>query len=186
MFIEFEETPNPNTLKFLPGQQVIEEGTRDYKSVEDAVHSPLAQSLFALEGVEGVFLAPAFVSVSKDDAADWEALKTRIMAVIMEHYTSGQAVLKEPQDNAATRPGHDLLDEISKQIVELIEQRVKPAVAQDGGNIEFVGFEEGVVYLSLEGACAGCPSATVTLKHGIENMLKHYVPEVVRVEQVQY
>lgn len=186
MFIEFEETPNPNTIKFIPGQPVIDEGTRDYKNLKEAEYSPLAQNLFTLEGVTGVFLAGEFVSVSKDDGSDWDILKTRVMSVLMEHYTSGQPVLDEPNQKNDTVSGSELLDEISKQIVELIELRVKPAVAQDGGNIEFVGFEDGIVYLSLEGACAGCPSATVTLKHGIENMLKHYVPEVVRVEQVQY
>ncbi len=186
MFIEFEETPNPNTLKFMPGQTVIEDGVRDYKTVEDAIYSPLARAVFVLDGVNGVFLGSDFVSVTKDAIQDWDLLKPRVMAVVMEHFSSGQAILSEPESVKAQggSTSNDLLDEISKQIVELLDQRVKPAVAMDGGNIEFVSFDDGIVYLRLEGACAGCPSSTVTLKMGIENMLKHYVPEIIRVEAV--
>lgn len=179
MFIEFEETPNPNTLKFLPGRPVLGRGTRDFKTREQAERSPLALRLFDIDGVEGVFLAGDFVSVSKADGADWDDLKPAILTALMEHFTAGFAVIEEEAQAGPSDTG----SEIERQIAEILETRVKPAVAMDGGNIEFVEFREGVVYLRMEGACAGCPSSTMTLKHGIENLLKHYVPEVERVEQ---
>lgn len=179
MFIQFEETPNPNTLKFLPGVTVLSSGTRDYQTIDDAGQSKLAQSLFQLTGVDGVFLATDFVSVTKTEDEDWDLLKPHILGVIMEHYASGLPVVDDEQTVST-----DDLDEISLQIKELIDTRVKPSVAMDGGNIEFVSYDEGVAYLRLEGACSGCPSASITLKSGVENMLRHYVPEVVRVEAV--
>ncbi|MDP7142358.1 MAG: NifU family protein [Alphaproteobacteria bacterium] len=179
MFIQFEETPNPNTLKFLPGVKVLSSGTRDYQTIDDAGQSKLAQSLFQLTGVDGVFLATDFVSVTKTEDEDWDLLKPHILGVIMEHYASGLPVVDDEQTVST-----DDLDEISLQIKELIDTRVKPSVAMDGGNIEFVSYDEGVAYLRLEGACSGCPSASITLKSGVENMLRHYVPEVVRVEAV--
>lgn len=179
MFIEFEETPNPNTLKFLPGRPVLGRGTRDYKTREDAARSPLALRLFDIKGVEGVFLAGDFVSVSKGEAAEWDELKPAVLTALMEHYTAGFPIIEDEAAGPVAGEG----SEIERQIVEILETRVKPAVAMDGGNIEFVEFIDGVVYLRMEGACAGCPSSTMTLKHGIENLLKHYVPEVTRVEQ---
>ncbi len=180
MFIQTEETPNPATLKFLPGCVVMERGTANFADADAAGRSPLAIRLFAIEGVIGVFLGSDFVTVAKADAFEWHVLKPAILGVVMEHFTSGLAVI-EDGDGAAEA---DDDDEIVGQIKELLETRVRPAVAQDGGDIVYHGFEDGVVYLHMQGACAGCPSATVTLKMGIENMLRHYVPEVVRVEAV--
>lgn len=183
MFIEFEETPNPNTLKFLPGQEVLPRGTKDYTSIDGAASSPLAKTLFSVGEVKGVFLGRDFVSVSKSDDADWEYLKPQILALLMDFFSSGQPVILE--DAIVEGAGNkELAGELERQIVELLDMRVKPAVAADGGNIEFVEFDDGVVYLRMEGACAGCPSSTATLKMGIENLLKHYIPEVARVEPV--
>ncbi len=185
MFIEFEETPNPSTLKFLPGRSVLDKGTREYKDEEAALASPLAQRLFSIAGVTTVFLAPDFISVSKADNIDWDELKPTVLTAIMEHFTSGQPVVNEESEKAAAAAFAEAEEEseIARQIREIIDTRVKPAVARDGGNIEFVEFDDGVVYLRMEGACAGCPSSTMTLKHGIESMLRHYIPEVERVEQ---
>jgi Fe-S cluster biogenesis protein NfuA len=184
MFIQTETTPNPQTIKFMPGIEVIKTGYIEIKSEEDAVNSPLASSLFKINGVARVFFGNDFISVTKDTDQDWELLKTHIMAVIMEHFSSGLPVLNE--ELASHKSSDEDLDETSKQIKDLIEERVQPAVANDGGYIEFVEFnnDTGVVYLELRGACAGCPSSTLTLKAGIENMLKHFVPEVCSVEQV--
>ncbi|MCB9991244.1 MAG: NifU family protein [Rhodospirillales bacterium] len=178
MFIEFEETPNPNTLKFLPGREVIARGTAEFKSVEDAGQAPLAQRLFDLDGVTGVFFSTDFVSVSKADDIAWDELKPAVLTALMEHFTSGQPVMTA---EVAAVDSED--SEIVRQIKELLETRVNPAVAMDGGNIEFVDFDDGVVYLRMEGACAGCPSSTMTLKHGVENLLRKFIPEVERVEQ---
>jgi len=179
MFIEFEETPNPNALKFLPGRQVLSRGVKDYRSAGEAEKSPLALRLFDIDGVEGVFLSGNYVSVIKDDASDWEIMKPEILTALMEHFTAGIPVVEEVEQQKAAEIG----SEIERQIIEILDTRVKPAVSMDGGNIEFVEFTDGVVYLRMEGACAGCPSSTMTLKSGIENLLKHYVPEVIRVEQ---
>jgi len=180
MFIQFEETPNPNTLKFLPGLQVLSSGTRDYQTIEDAGKSKLAQSLFHLEDIAGVFLGFDFISVTKAEGGDWELLKPHVLGVIMEHFASGLPAVED--DTPAEAANVEDMDELSLQIKELVDTRVKPSVAMDGGNIEFIRFEEGIAYLRLEGACSGCPSASVTLKSGVENMLKHYIPEVIRVE----
>ncbi|MFV0475618.1 MAG: NifU family protein [Pikeienuella sp.] len=182
MFIQTESTPNPATLKFLPGQTVLSAGSADFPNVESAAVSPLARRLFAVEGVEGVFLGPDFITVTKDDQ-DWAHLKPAILGVIMEHFTSGQPAMET--DARAGHEDHDGPDAaIVGQIKELLDTRVRPAVAQDGGDITFHGFEEGVVYLHMRGACAGCPSSTMTLKMGIENLLRHYIPEVTEVRPI--
>ncbi|MGH1398829.1 MAG: NifU family protein [Alphaproteobacteria bacterium] len=181
MFIQTQETPNPATVKFIPGQTILESGLKDYKSVSEASGSPLAQRLFAIQGVRGVFLGPDFVSVSKADDTDWIMLKSLIMAAMMEHLSTGQPIVVEVDS------GDDGADdcEIVVQIKELIETRVRPMVMMDGGDIVFDSFDDGIVYLSMRGACAGCPSSTMTLKSGIESMLKHFVPEVVEVRPVE-
>ena len=181
MFIQTEATPNPSTVKFIPGQAVLEKGVAEFKSSEEAVVSPLAQRLFGLQGVSGVFFGTDFVSVTKGDDTDWSMLKPMVLGALMEHFSTGQAVMSV---SAASNAGEDD-DEISAQIRELIDTRVRPMVAMDGGDIEFQSFEDGVVMLKMRGACAGCPSSTMTLKDGIENMLKHFVPEVMEVRPVQ-
>jgi Fe-S cluster biogenesis protein NfuA len=184
MFIQTEETPNPATLKFLPGRDVLGKGTADFRDAESAKVSPLAQALFTLDGVAGVFLSSDFVTVTKKEDQDWSTLKVHVLAAIMDHYLSGMPVMQEGAQTNAASGASDLDDEVTRQIRELIEERVRPAVAQDGGDITFESFEDGIVYLQLKGSCAGCPSSTATLKSGIENMLKHYIPEVVEVRQV--
>ncbi len=184
MFIQTEQTPNPATLKFLPGRDVVSKGVVDFTDPERAQASPLARRVFAVEGVTGVFLGTDFVTVTKAAGEDWYALKPAVLGAIMEHFLSGDPVL-EPDASVAddAAPGEDE-DELVKQIRELIDTRVRPAVAQDGGDIIFRGFERGVVYLHMRGACSGCPSSTITLKNGIENLLRYYVPEVVEVRPV--
>ncbi len=190
MFIQTEQTPNPATLKFLPGVVVMENGVADFATVDEAATSPLAQVLFAIEGVQGVFLGHDFISVTKAPTKEWFLLKPSILGTIMEHFTAGRPVLLNTGDapgnqgGDAAEQGDGLDGEIVAQIRELIDTRVRPAVAMDGGDIVFRGFESGVVYLSMHGACQGCPSSTATLKIGIENMLKHYIPEVVEVRPV--
>lgn len=183
MFIATEETPNPNTVKFLPGQQVMQSSVAEFKTLEEAAPSVLAQKIFGLKGVTRVFYGANFISVSKLEIAEWESLNTRIMAAIMDHYTTGFPLFREGMApwEQQTEEAED--DELTAQIKELLETRVRPMVAQDGGDIVFDRFEEGVVYLTMRGACAGCPSSTMTLKSGIENMLRHYVPEVLEVRQ---
>ena len=181
MFIQTEETPNPATLKFLPGRVVMERGTADFDSVDKTERSPLAQSLFRIEGIARVFLGSDFITVTKTDTKDWSVLKPQILGLIMEHFSTNRPViLAEAAGEAAD--GED--DEIVTQIKELLDTRVRPAVAQDGGDIIFHSFEDGIVYLHMQGSCSGCPSSTATLKMGIENMLRHYVPEVVEVRPV--
>ena len=183
MFIQTEQTPNPSTLKFLPGRVVMEKGTMDFASVDTAQPSPLAKRLFAIEGVERVFFGSDFVTVTKGASLDWQILKPSILGGIMEHYTSGDPVVTDSGDAAVAAADDD--DEVVAQIKELLDTRVRPAVAQDGGDIVFKDFKDGVVYLHMQGACSGCPSSTATLKMGIENLLKHYVPEVVEVQAAQ-
>jgi Fe-S cluster biogenesis protein NfuA len=183
MFIETEGTPNPATLKFLPGRDVMGAGTADFAAATAAERSPLAAALFALPGVARVFLGGDFITVTKTDQIDWQALKPQVLGTIMEHFVAGRPVIEGLEDAA----DEDVLPEDSEivaQIKELLDTRVRPAVAGDGGDIVFRGFREGVVKLHMQGSCSGCPSSRATLKHGIENMLRHYVPEVVAVEQV--
>ena len=185
MFIQTESTPNPATLKFLPGQTVLDMGTADFPSAEAASASPLAQRLFSVEGVTGVFFGTDFVTVTKADGTDWDHLKPAILGAIMEHFQSGQPVMGEGATQSGGHADHDGEDShIVGQIKELLDSRVRPAVAQDGGDITFHGFDRGVVYLHMQGACAGCPSSTLTLKMGIENLLRHYIPEVTEVRPV--
>jgi len=182
MFIQTESTPNPATLKFLPGRSVLDEGAADFPNREAAASSPLALRLFAIDGVEGVFFGTDFVTVTRGEI-DWAHLKPAILGAIMEHFTSGQPVMEGAAQ--AAHAEHDGPDaEIVNQIKELLDTRVRPAVAQDGGDITFHGFERGVVFLHMKGACAGCPSSTMTLKMGIENLLRHYIPEVTEVRPV--
>ena len=184
MFIQTESTPNPATLKFLPGQTVLEAGTADFPSAETAAKSPLATRLFGLDGIAGVFFGTEFVTVTKSEGVDWDVIKPSILGAIMEHFQSGQPVM-EGEAEASGHADHDGEDsEIVSQIKELLDTRVRPAVAQDGGDIVFHGFDRGIVYLHMQGACAGCPSSTLTLKMGIENLLRHYIPEVVEVRPV--
>jgi Fe-S cluster biogenesis protein NfuA len=184
MFIETEQTPNPATLKFLPGRSVMAQGTADFTSPEAAERSPLAQRLFQVEGISGVFLGSDFVTVTKAEPKTWQTLKPAILGIIMEHFAANRPVILDSAA-APTVPATEGEDsEIVTQIKELLETRVRPAVAQDGGDIIFQGYEDGVVFLHLQGSCAGCPSSTATLKMGIENMLKHYVPEIVEVRAV--
>ena len=185
MFIQTEQTPNPATLKFLPGRPVMAMGTANFTSEEAARVSPLAERLFALPEVAGVFLGADFITVTKAGDGDWYQLKPAILAVIMEHFTAGRPVLLADVAGATvTETSEEDEDEVVAQIKELLETRVRPAVAQDGGDILFHDFEDGVVYLHMQGSCSGCPSSTATLKAGIENMLRHYVPEVVEVRAV--
>ncbi len=185
MFIQTESTPNPATLKFLPGQTVLEAGTADFPSAEAAEKSPLAQRIFGVDGVTGVFFGNDFVTVTKSEAAEWDHMKPAILGAIMEHYQSGQPIMTGEAEASSGHADHEGEDsEIVGQIKELLDTRVRPAVAQDGGDITFHGFERGVVYLHMQGACAGCPSSTITLKMGIENLLRHYIPEVTEVRPV--
>ncbi|MEM6738888.1 MAG: NifU family protein [Pseudomonadota bacterium] len=186
MFIQTETTPNPATLKFLPGQTVLEAGTADFPTTEAGEKSPLAARVFAVDGVTGVFFGTDFVTVTKTDAIEWDHIKPAILGAIMEHYQSGAPVMGG--DGSAATGGHAEHDgedaEIVNQIKVLLDSRVRPAVAQDGGDITFHGFDRGVVYLHMQGACAGCPSSSLTLKMGIENLLRHYIPEVTEVRPV--
>ena len=185
MFIQTESTPNPATLKFLPGQTVLELGTADFPSAEAAAKSPLAKRIFAAGGVTGVFFGTDFVTVTKADDVDWAHIKPQILGAIMEHYQSGAPVSEGEGATGGGHAEHTGADgDIVRQIKELLDTRVRPAVAQDGGDITFHGFERGVVYLHMQGACAGCPSSTLTLKMGIENLLRHYIPEVTEVRPV--
>ncbi len=191
MLIETEPTPNPATLKFLPGQTVMTSGTRDFATPEDAEASPLAEAIFSTGDVEGVFFGRDFISVTAAPSVEWRDLKPQVLGVLLDHFSSGAPLFK-----AGSASGIEIAPDISEieedpadaeivaQIRELIETRVRPAVAQDGGDIVYRGFAKGVVYLGLHGACSGCPSSTMTLKNGIEGLLKHYVPEVEAVEAV--
>ncbi|MCH9011608.1 MAG: NifU family protein [Proteobacteria bacterium] len=183
MFIQTEETPNPATVKFLPGCEVAGATTADFPEPESAGRSPLAERLFTIDGITGVFLGADFVTVTKAEDKEWYLLKPAVLGVIMEHFTAGRPVLlsdvAEPAENVSEEDS-----EVVAQIKELLDTRVRPAVAQDGGDIVFQGFEGGVVFLHMQGACAGCPSSTATLKMGIENMLRHYIPEVLEVRAV--
>jgi len=188
MFIQTEATPNPNVLKFLPGREVMGEGTREF-TIEQASASPLAETLFDLNGVQRVFFGPDFLTVTKaSDDQDWRELKAPILAAVMEHFTSGQPLLRAGDDAASAHDDDEVYEGETAQVVaeikDLLDTRIRPAVARDGGDILFNRFDaaSGVVYLHMRGACSGCPSSSATLRSGVENMLKHYVPEVTRVE----
>jgi Fe-S cluster biogenesis protein NfuA len=185
MFIQTETTPNPATLKFLPGRTVLENGTLELRSPEDAEQSPLAERLFGIAGVSGVFFGSDFIAVTKN-VGDWPQLKPMILGAIMEHFMSGEPLVRgggaEHDDGGEFFEAADA--ETVAAIKELIETRVRPAVANDGGDITFRGFKDGVVYLNMKGACSGCPSSTATLRHGIQNLLRHYLPEVAEVRPV--
>jgi len=185
MFIQTESTPNPATMKFLPGQTVMPTGTADFTDAAAAEASPLAARLFALGDIEGVFFGADFVSVTKSEQVDWAHVRPSVLGAIMDHFTSGAPLMAE---GAASATGHADGDgedtQLVVQIKDILDTRVRPAVAQDGGDIVFHGFEDGVVYLNMIGACAGCPASTATLKHGVENLLKHFVPEVREVRAV--
>lgn len=186
MFIQTEPTPNPATLKFLPGRAVLDSGTMEFTDRDAAARSPLAERLFNVPGVTGVFYGSDFVTVTKDDS-DWQHLKPAILGAIMEHYMSGGPLMADGSTDGdeADHPD-EFFNEADAETVatikDLIETRVRPAVANDGGDITFRGFKDGIVYLNMKGACSGCPSSTATLKHGIQNLLKHFVPDVVEVE----
>ncbi len=185
MFIETETTPNPATLKFLPGRPVMDAGTFEALDLEQAERSPLAKALMQIPGVSGVFFAPDFISVTKG-VGEWQHLRPAILGVVTEHYLSGAPLIEGPRDDIGeageffAASDADTVDSIK----ELLETRVRPAVAGDGGDITFKGFRDGIVYLTMKGACSGCPSSTATLKHGIENLFKHFLPDVKGVEQV--
>jgi Fe-S cluster biogenesis protein NfuA len=183
MFIQTEATPNPATLKFLPGRAVLETGTLDLRSPDDATQSPLAERLFAVDGVRGVFFGSDFIAVTKDDGAEWQHLKPMILGGIMEHFMSGAPLLNGASiESDEADEFFDAADaDTVATIKELIETRVRPAVASDGGDITFKGFKDGVVYLNMKGACSGCPSSTATLRHGIQNLLRHFLPDVTEV-----
>jgi len=185
MFIETEGTPNPATLKFLPGRDVMGAGTADFASPAAAERSPLASAIFALPGVARVFLGGDFISVTKTNSTTWQSLKPQVLGAIMEHFVAGRPII-EGNGEAADEEVSPEDAEIVAQIKELLDTRVRPAVAGDGGDIVFRGYRDGVVKLHMQGACSGCPSSSATLRHGIENMLRYYVPEVQRVEQVNF
>lgn len=184
MFIQTEATPNPATLKFLPGRAVLEGGTMEFTSADSAARSPLAVKLFDIPGVTGVFYGSDFVTVTKNDG-DWQHLKPAILGTIMEHYMSGGPILADGAQPDAGPHAEEFFNEADAETVtiikDIIETRVRPAVASDGGDITFRGFKDGIVFLDMKGSCSGCPSSTATLKHGIQNLLKHYVPDVVEV-----
>ena len=183
MFIQTEDTPNPLTLKFIPGRTVLETGTAEFFNVTQEARPPLVESLFQINGVTALFLSYDFISVTKSDDAHWQVLRPSILGAIMEFYARHDHVTLD--NNTKMQVSEGTQDsEIVKEIKELLETRIRPAVAQDGGDIVFERFEEGVVYLRMQGACAGCPSSTMTLKSGIENMLRHYIPEVEEVRAV--
>jgi len=185
MFIQTESTPNPATLKFLPGQQVLGEGhAADFPNEGASERSPLASALFEVDGVCGVFLGADFITVTKGDV-EWQHIKPALLGAIMQHFTSGAPILSDEVVDDANKPEVAEEDEaIVGQIIELLDTRVRPVVAQDGGDITFQGYDKGIVYLNMVGACAGCPASTQTLKHGVENMLKHFVPEIEEVRAV--
>lgn len=181
MFIQTEATPNPATLKFLPGADVMgSAGTANFTDADGAAASPLAVRLFEIDGVDGIFLGSDFVTVTKDNETEWDVVKPRVLAAVMDHFTQELPVMNPSTETASSEDD----SEVVTKIKELLETRVRPAVAQDGGDIVFRSFEDGIVYLHMQGACAGCPSSTATLKNGIENMMRHYIPEVQEVRAV--
>ena len=186
MFIQTEQTPNPQTLKFLPGKVIMKEGTAFYQNIEEAKDSPFAKRLFRIDGIDGVFFGSDFITITKSQDLDWEVMKPIVLGSIMDHFNSNDETIiyKENLKNIDSLKENNKDSDIVKQIKELLDTRVRPAVAMDGGDIVYQKFEEGIVYLHMQGSCSGCPSSTATLKMGIENMLKHYVPEVKEVRPV--
>jgi Fe-S cluster biogenesis protein NfuA len=189
MFIQTEPTPNPATLKFIPGKTVLGDGTVDFRDKAEATTSPLAKRLFGVDGVAGVFLGSDFISVTKGEGDEWQHIKPAILGAIMEHYMSGAPTIEGDEKEAAA--GEEALEdydpkdeETVKTVKELLDTRVRPAVANDGGDIVFRGFKDGIVFLHMRGACSGCPSSTATLRHGIENLLRHFCPDVQEVRPV--
>ena len=186
MFIQTEQTPNPQTLKFLPGKVVMDEGTAFYQNIDEASNSPFARRLFELEGVEGVFFGSDFITITKKDSFEWQVMKPSLLGGIIDHFNSDDVTVEKTESNLSNNnlKTSEEDSDIVKQIKELLDTRVRPAVAMDGGDIIYNDFADGVVYLKMQGACSGCPSSTATLKMGIENMLKHYIPEVLEVRPV--
>ena len=184
MFIQTEITPNPSTMKFIPGRVVLKEGTAFYKNKKEATDSPFALRLFSYENVEGVFFGTDFITITKNADIEWDIIKPIILGLINEHYASNEPTVSKKSEQDSKNKKADQDSDIVKKIKELIDTRVRPAVAMDGGDIIFDDYKKGVVYLHMQGACSGCPSSTVTLKTGIENMLKHYIPEIMEVRQV--
>ncbi len=182
MFIQTEDTPNPLAMKFIPGRTVVASGTANFTDRHTAARSPLAARLFDVSGIEGVFLGSDFISVTKSESGEWQLLRPVILGVIMEHFVAGHPVLLN--DDQGPEESTDESSEVVRQIKELLDTRVRPAVAQDGGDIVFHSYHDGVVSLTMQGACQGCPSSTMTLKMGIENLLRHYIPEVTEVRPV--
>jgi len=186
MFIQTEQTPNPQTLKFLPGKVVMDEGTAFFQNVDKTSNSPLAKKLFDVDDVTGVFFGSDFITVTKNDSLDWQVMKPLILGAIMDHFNSGEPTINnetnDKEEKSLLENSED--SDIVKQIKELLDTRVRPAVAMDGGDIVYDNYENGIVYLQMQGACSGCPSSMATLKMGIENMLKHYIPEVKEVRPV--
>ena len=184
MFVQTEPTPNPATLKFLPGKEVMKEGTIFFQNNESAGNSPLAQNLFSIKGVESVFFGSDFITITKGDSSEWTLMKPAILGCIIEHFTMNKPVISEKAASTKHSVNDDDSD-VVKKIKELLDTKVRPAVAMDGGDIIFDKYNEGIVFLQMQGACQGCPSSTATLKMGIENMLKHYIPEVREVRPVE-
>ena len=185
MFIQTEETPNPATLKFIPGKILLNEGTLEYKSKEDAESHNLAKILFEEKYVSNVFIGKDFLTITKSDAIDWDLLKPNLLSKILDFFSTGEEIEVENNNNKPKKKKYNAKDsKIVDKINDLLVERIKPAVAQDGGDINFVDYKAGIVYLELRGACSGCPSSTITLKSGIENMLKYYIPEIESVEAI--
>ncbi|KAI8636078.1 scaffold protein Nfu/NifU N terminal-domain-containing protein [Parasitella parasitica] len=185
MFIQTEQTPNDDSLKFIPGVPVLGSGSAEFLDVRSSMKSPLAKQLFHIDGIAGVFFGPDFITISKEESAEWQLMKPDIYAAIMDHFASGQPIVYNAEDLAANDTAiHPDDSEEVQMIKELLDTRIRPSIQEDGGDIEYCGFENGIVLLKLKGSCRGCDSSTVTLKNGIENMLMHYIPEVQGVEQV--
>lgn len=186
MFVQTQDTPNPNSMKFLPGRTVLEEGTMNFAGPRDAYCSPLARQLFRIDGVKSVFLGPDFITITKADAnMEWKVIKPDVYAAIMDFFTSGLPIVNEDSKPSADTAPSDDDDEVVAMIKELLDTRIRPTVQEDGGDVLYRGFEDGIVKLKLQGSCTSCPSSIITLKNGIQNMLQFYVPEVESVEQVK-
>ncbi|KAF7231794.1 hypothetical protein EG68_10680 [Paragonimus skrjabini miyazakii] len=184
MFIQVQDTPNPNSMKYFPGKDVLGSGTLDFPSIDQAKRSQLARQLFRVDGVERVFFGPDFITITKIDDTEWKTIKPEVFAIIMDYYASGLPIVTEGNTNSDTQVNEDE-DETVLMIKELLDTRIRPTVQEDGGDIIFMGFKDGIVRLKMQGSCSGCPSSVVTLKNGVQNMLQFYVPDVLGVEQVE-